>query len=202
MSAPDRSRTSSPAGGEGAARTVRLPRAERRRQLVDAAAAAFLAKGHDATTVEEVAERAGVSRLIVYRHFAGKEDLYRAVLTSVTEQLRARVDTDHPVGIVATLVDIARARPDAFRLLWRHARHEPPFADEAELFRLVAADHADGIVGRRGVDPSFRRWVASAVVDHLLEGICAWLDIGDPSLDDEFATRLLGGARSMVEAWS
>lgn len=183
-------------------RPTRLPRAERRTQLVDAAAGAFLAKGHDRTTVEEVAERAGVSRLIVYRHFSGKEDLYRAVLTSVTEQLRIRVDAEHPIGIVATLVDIARSRPDAFRLLWRQARHEPLFVAEAETFRLVAAEYADGIVGRRVVESPFRRWLASAVVDHLLEGICAWLDTGDPMLDGEFTDRLLDGTRSMVTAWS
>ena len=180
----------------------RLPRAERRAQLVSAAAAAFLAKGYGATSVEEVAEQAGVTRLIVYRHFDGKEDLYRAVLTSVTEQLRIRFDGDPPGGIVATLVAVARDHPDAFRLLWRHARHEPPFAAEAATFRLVAAEYADGIVGRYVDDPVLRRWAATSVVEHLHEGICAWLDTGDPARDDEFATRLRDGVRALVTAWS
>lgn len=181
---------------------ARLPRAERRAQLVRAAAAAFLAKGYDATSMEEVADQAGVTRLIVYRHFGGKEDLYRAVLTSVTEQLRARFDGAHTARIVATLVAVAREHPDAFRLLWRHARHEPLFAAEAATFRLVAAEFADGIVGPRIDDPTFRRWAAPAVVDHLHEGICIWLDTGDPARDDEFATRLRDGARALVAAWS
>lgn len=180
----------------------RLPRAARRAQLVRAAAAAFLAKGYDATSMEEVAEQAGVTRLIVYRHFAGKEELYRAVLTSVTEQFRARFDGAPPTGIVATLVAVAREHPDAFRLLWRHARHEPSFAAEASTFRLVAAEYADTIVGPYVDDPTFRRWAAPAVVDHLHEGICTWLDTGDPSRDDEFAERLRDGTRAMVAAWA
>lgn len=185
-----------------AAGAARLPRAQRRAQLVEAAAAAFLAKGYGATSVEEVAEQAGVTRLIVYRHFDGKEDLYRAVLTSVTEELRTRFDGDPPGGIVATLVAVARDHPDAFRLLWRHARHEPPFAAEAATFRLVAADYADGIVGRFIDDPVLRRWAATSVVEHLHEGICTWLDTGDPNRDGEFEALLRDGVRALVSAWS
>jgi AcrR family transcriptional regulator len=181
---------------------TRLPRAERRAQLVRSAAAAFLAKGFDGTSVEEVAEHAGVTRLIVYRHFAGKEDLYRAVLGSVTDSLRERFDDGQPGNIVSTLLDVAREQPDAFRLLWRHARHEPLFAAEAEVFRLGAAEYAAGVVGRFVADPTFRRWSASALVEHLHEGICTWLDTGDPARDEEFAVRLRNGARAIVDAWS
>lgn len=181
---------------------TRLPRAERRAQLVRSAAAAFLAKGFDGTSVEEVAEHAGVTRLIVYRHFAGKEDLYRAVLGSVTDSLRERFDDGQPGNIVSALLDVAREQPDAFRLLWRHARHEPLFAAEAEVFRLGAAEYAAGVVGRFVADPTFRRWSASALVEHLHEGICTWLDTGDPARDEEFAVRLRNGARAIVDAWS
>lgn len=180
----------------------RLPRAERRAQLVRAAATAFLAKGFDATSVEEVAEQAGVTRLIVYRHFAGKEELYRSVLVSVTESMRERFDVMQPASIVSTLVEVARDEPDGFRLLWRHARHEPAFAAEAEMFRLVAAEYADGVVGPHLRQPVFRRWGAAAVVDHLYEGICVWLDVGEPELDAWFAERLREGARALVAAWA
>ena len=69
--------------GAGDAGTRRLPRAERRAQLLTAAATAFVSGGFDGTSMEDVAEQAGVTRLIVYRIFATKEDLYRAVLESV-----------------------------------------------------------------------------------------------------------------------
>lgn len=181
---------------------VRLPRAERRAQLIEAAASAFLERGYDGTSVESVAAQAGVTRLIVYRNFDGKEALYRAVLNSVTERLRVEFDDDRTTEIAARLLRVAREQPDAFRLLWRHARHEPAFAAEAEMFRLVAGEYADAIIVRYIADPRYRRWSAAVVVDHLHEGICTWLDIGDPTLDDEFAERLRAGVRALVAAWS
>ncbi len=180
----------------------RLPRAERRAQLVRAAGAAFLAGGFDGTSMEAVAEHAGVTRLIVYRNFESKESLYRAVLTAVTERLRDEFEPPHPSEITPVLLLVAREQPDAFRLLWRHARHEALFAAEAEQFRLAAADYADTIIGPFIDDPALRRWAAAAVVDHLHEGICIWLDTGDPSRDDEFARRLRLGTRALVAAWS
>lgn len=179
-----------------------MARAERRAQLIEAAAAAFLERGYDGTSMESVAAEAGVTRLIVYRNFDGKEALYRAVLQSVTERLRVEFDRDRTPEVVATLLRVAREHPDAFRLLWRHARHEPAFAAEAELFRLAAAEYADGIIARFVADATHRRWSAAAVTDHLHEGICCWLDIGDPALDDEFAARLRAGVRALVAAWS
>jgi AcrR family transcriptional regulator len=167
-----------------------------------AAAAAFLEGGFDGTSMDAVAERAGVTRLIVYRNFESKEGLYRAVLTSVTEQLRAEFDQSQPGHAAAALVRVARQQPDAFRLLWRHARHEPAFEFEARLFRLVADEYASGIVEPYIADPTMRRWSASALVSYLHDGICVWLDEGDRARDDEFVERLRAGARALVTTWS
>jgi AcrR family transcriptional regulator len=182
--------------------TRRLPKAERQAQLVRAAAAAFVDGGFDGTSMESVAERAGVTRLIVYRNFESKEALYRAVLIDVTEQLREEFDGSQPGEIAATLVRVARGRPDGFRLLWRHARHEPTFEMEARMFRLLADEDAASIVGRYIADATMRRWCASALVAYLLDGICTWLDEGDPERDDEFADRLSAGARALVDTWA
>src|SRR5215207_5909723 len=65
----------------------RMPRAQRQAQLLTAAASAFVRGGFDGTSMEDVAEASGVTRLIVYRNFGSKEELYRAVLASVTERL-------------------------------------------------------------------------------------------------------------------
>jgi AcrR family transcriptional regulator len=182
--------------------SARLSRLERHTQLVGAAAAAFLEGGFDGTSMEAVAERAGVTRLIVYRHFDGKQALYRAVLESVVAPLRDRFDPEHPAGFERMLLDVARAHPDAFRLLWRHARHEPLFAKEASAFRQIAAGLAEQIIGRHLADPAIRHWGAATLVDYLYGGICEWLDQGDADRDHEFADRLRAGARAMVAAWS
>lgn len=182
--------------------TRRLPKAERHAQLVRAAASAFLERGYAGTSMESVAEQAGVTRLIVYRHFDNKAALYREVLDTVTSQLRGRVDVDDASSVIGILVAVARDQPDAFRLLWRHARHEPEFAAEAELFRLVAAEFAHAIIGRYIADRSTLDWASATLVDHLHDGICNWLDHDDLADDAAFAERLRAGARALVLAWA
>src|SRR5580693_10508456 len=59
---------------------TRLPRHERRRQLLDAALEVFVSQGYHAAAMDEIAERAGVSKPVLYQHFPGKLDLYLALL--------------------------------------------------------------------------------------------------------------------------
>src|SRR6201999_877996 len=58
----------------------RLPRLARRRQLPAAATEVFAARGSHAAAMDEIAERAGVSKPVLYQHFPGKQDLYLALL--------------------------------------------------------------------------------------------------------------------------
>src|ERR1700752_1375605 len=61
-------------------RSSRLPRHERRRQLLDAALEVFVSQGYHAAAMDDIAERAGVSKPVLYQHFPGKLDLYLALL--------------------------------------------------------------------------------------------------------------------------
>src|SRR5262245_19052142 len=178
----------------------RMGREDRRAQLVGAAASAFLAAGFDATSMESVAETAGVTRLIVYRHFESKEALYRAVLDSVVESLRSDFDPAAPSAGAAMLLSVGRRHPDAFRLLWRQARHEPLFEKEAQAFRTIAAGFADEFIRPYVADKQLRHWGAAVIIDYLYGGICEWLDMGRASRDDVFAAHLQAGARALVEA--
>jgi AcrR family transcriptional regulator len=58
----------------------RLPRAERRQQLLEIARRVFAYRGFEAATLEEIAEKSGVSRPIVYGHFGDKQRLFEAVV--------------------------------------------------------------------------------------------------------------------------
>ena len=86
----------------------RLPRHERRRQLLDAALEVFVSQGYHAAAMDEIAERAGVSKPVLYQHFPGKLDLYLALLDQSVDELvetvRAalRSTTDNKQRVAAT----------------------------------------------------------------------------------------------------
>src|SRR5207248_6202787 len=74
-------------------RTQRLPRSARRKLLLEAAQAVFVANGYHAAAMDDIAIRAGVSKPVLYQHFPGKLDLYLALLDTHAEELLQRVRT-------------------------------------------------------------------------------------------------------------
>jgi AcrR family transcriptional regulator len=105
-----------PAAEAGAAAPVRrLRRAERRDQLLAAATQAFARAGFAATSLDDVAAAAGISRAILYRHFESKTDLYRAVLDRAVARLAAAVGTrDYTYASIDALLGAAAEDPDGF----------------------------------------------------------------------------------------
>lgn len=188
--------------------TTRLPRAVRRGQVLRAAAGVFVAGGFDGASMDDVARAAGVTRLIVYRIFESKEALYRSVLEAVVADvadrfaLRAAMPEAEREAIPRTLLTVAREHPDGFRLLWRHAAHEPAFAALAAQFRDATHEYASTLLTPAIADAALRRWAAESLSAHMYESICLWLDQGDAARDDEFLALLGGGVRAMVEHWA
>jgi len=183
-----------------------MPRSARRAQLIEVAAGAFLERGFDGTSMEEVAQRAGVSRLIVYRIFESKGDLYRAVLRMMLVDLGEHfigIDPDElrARGAAHVMMPVARAHPDAFRLLWRHTSNEPEFRDIAVEFDGYVTFFARQILQHFLQDEVLLEWAAHSAGAHLVEGVCNWLDHGSPARDDEFAAMMTAGLRALAAVW-
>src|ERR1700710_3194812 len=70
---------------------VRMTGRERREQLVAVGRSLFAEKGFEATSIEEIAARAGVSKPVVYEHFGGKEGLYAVVIDREMSALLDRI---------------------------------------------------------------------------------------------------------------
>ncbi|GAA4808123.1 TetR/AcrR family transcriptional regulator [Nocardioides caeni] len=70
-------------------RGVRLPRRERRAQLLAAALEVFVAQGYHSAAMDDIAERAGVSKPVLYQHFPGKLELYLAILDAACDAIIA-----------------------------------------------------------------------------------------------------------------
>src|SRR6201992_600539 len=77
----------------------RLPRGERRAQLLDSALGVFVAQGYHAAAMDDIADRAGVSKPVLYQHFPGKLDLYLALLDASCDTIiantRAALESTH-----------------------------------------------------------------------------------------------------------
>lgn len=193
--------------GTGRPRRVRLDRQRRRETLLDAGAQAFAERGFQATSMEEVASLAGVTRLIVYRHFDSKEDLYRAVLDRAVEGVAGAVSRNlagaaSVRGSVNGFLEAARRDPFGFRLLVRQSAREPDFADYAERFRDAAVRAARELITRRVPDPVLRDWAARTLVSLLEESTLAWIDTGPPDRDEEMAGVLTSSIGAMLGAFS
>ena len=78
-------------GTDTAGRPVRLPRSARRKQLLAAAQEVFVAQGYHAAAMDDIAERAGVSKPVLYQHFPGKLELYLALLDTHAEVLVGKI---------------------------------------------------------------------------------------------------------------
>ena len=178
----------------------------RREAVLQAAAAAFAHAGYAATSMEEIAATAGVTKLIVYRHFGAKETLYRAVLERVFERQVELFLVNVATGLQAggttqALLGVAREWPDGFRLLWRHAAREPQFADYALHLRDIAVGAAREVVAPR-VAPSVAEWAAQTLFDHLVDAVLDWLDHGDAAHDATFIALETAALQATVAAWA
>jgi AcrR family transcriptional regulator len=180
---------------------------ERQASILRGAATAFARSGYAATSMEDVAAACGITKLIVYRHFESKEDLYRAVLQRVfdrqAEEFVAGLEQRPYRGVGArTFLTVAREDPDAFVLLWRHAAREPQFAAYAREHRDAAVAAARLLLGAEVGDPKVDRWMAEAVVSWLVEGVLAWLDVGDPTDDERCIELMTKALRAMRKSWT
>ncbi len=105
----------------------RLPRDERRAQLLSAALEMFTTAGYHSAAMDEIAERAGVSKPVLYQHFPSKLDLYLAVLDTHIDSLVFAIQKaiqstpDNSERVQATIgayFDFIEAEGEAFRLLF------------------------------------------------------------------------------------
>jgi AcrR family transcriptional regulator len=177
-----------------------MRRAERRDQILAAATRAFARSGYAATGLDDIAAEAGVSRVILYRHFDSKSDLYRAVLDHACLRLTATVGKDDftPASLDA-LLDAAAADPDGFRLLFQHAVREPEFRAEVDRLRAGSVEIARRHFAELISDPAWATWATQLAPTVAVDAVIAWLDAGQPDRD-RAADRILQVLGAITDA--
>ncbi|MFC4852696.1 TetR/AcrR family transcriptional regulator [Actinophytocola glycyrrhizae] len=165
-------------------RVRRMPRAQRREQLLDAATRAFARTGYTATSLEDVAAEAGITHVILYRHFESKSDLYRAVLDRACTRLADAVGAEnYDENSIPALLRAAATDQDGFRLLFRHAAREPEFRDVVDTIRSASTDIAHRHLDDAIPTGPWQDWAARLIPALTLEAVIAWLDAGRPDLE-------------------
>ena len=189
---------------------VRLPAARRRRQLLDVALERFAANGFHRTSMEEIADAAGVTKPVLYQHFGSKRELYLELLDDVGRRLmeliagavagaagpRAQVEA----GFAAYFQFVADHQ-SAFNLLFGSgARRDEEFADAVRKVENTIAESIAPLIEAE-IDADHRRILAHGLVG-LAEGtsrhwVANGLDLDPTKVARRIAELAWGGLRSV-----
>jgi len=163
---------------------VRMTAQQRREQLVGVARSLFAERGFEAASIEEIAERAGVSKPVIYQHFGGKEGVYAVVVDRevrrLTESIAGAFEAEDPRAVAETAAE-------AFLTY---------IEDHEEGFRVLIRDAPIGMTG--GSFASVISDIASRAEHQLVGGF------GENGFDADTAPMyalMLVGAVALVGEW-
>ena len=188
---------------------TRLPASARRRQLLDAALEAFAEQGFHATSMNEVAELAGVTKPVLYQHFGSKRALYQELLDDVAATLEARIHeataTGGPrsqveAGFRAYFTFVAERRSRFTLLFGSGARRDTEFAGTVSRLEASVAEWVASLIDA-DLDDGHRRTLAYGIVG-LAEGtsrrwIADRLDVDPDRLARQVADLAWAGLRGV-----
>ncbi len=165
---------------------------ERRDKLLVVERETFGERGYEATSIEEVAARADVSKPVVYEHFGGKDGLYAGVVDREMRLLLERFETALSSGgsprrllerAALVLLDYIEEDTDGFRVLTRDAPLTGGVGSYTSLIGEVARK-VEHILGRqfdaRGYDPRLAELYSQALVGMVALVGQWWLDTRSP----------------------
>ncbi|MED7929833.1 TetR/AcrR family transcriptional regulator [Nonomuraea sp. LP-02] len=137
-------------------RGTRLPRLARRRQLLSAAQEVFVENGYHAAAMDEIADRAGVSKPVLYQHFPGKLELYLALLDLHVDDMVNRCrdalasTNENKLRVQATFqafFDFVSTQGEAFRLVFESdLRNVAPVRQRVERSLRECAEMVSALI--------------------------------------------------------
>ena len=176
---------------KSARRSGRLPRGERREQLIEAASDIFVDRGYHAAGMDEIAEQAGVSKPVLYQHFSSKLDLYLAVLqqhvdilvAGVRQALRTTTDNRQRLrAAVQAFFDFIEHDSQGYRLIFENDYiSEPQVAAQVKVATEACTDAVFDLISRdSGLEAHRARMIAVGLVGISVDCARYWLDSDRP----------------------
>jgi AcrR family transcriptional regulator len=180
-----------------------MPRRERRAQLMESALEVFVAQGYHAAAMDDIAERAGVSKPVLYQHFPGKLDLYLALLDQSCDAIiencrRALESTDDNKLRVQAAIDVffeyVASDTGAFRLVFESdLTNEPAVREHVDrVTNDCAAVIANVIHDDTGLPGTASRLLAVSLVGMAQVSARFWLS-DQGGINREDAAALVAG---------
>jgi AcrR family transcriptional regulator len=181
----------SSASAGAARRGNRLPRGERRGQLLAAASEVFVDRGFHAAGMDEIADRAGVSKPVLYQHFSSKLDLYLAVLqrhvdnlvSGVRQALRTTTDNRQRLrSAVGAFFDFIEHDSQGYRLIFENDYvSEPQVAAQVRVATEACTDAVFDLISRdSGLEAHRARMIAVGLVGISVDCARYWLGAERP----------------------
>jgi AcrR family transcriptional regulator len=178
-----------------AERVRRLTAAARRAQLIDVGRAVFAKRGYDATSVEEIAEHAKISKPIIYEHFGGKEGLYAVVVDREMEYVVRRIAEAIATGSprhrlersALAFLTYVRDHPDGFAVLAHGAPASVATGGMSSLLNDVAVRVGDIFAATfkdAGYDPKTAPIYAHALIGMVTSVGQWWTETRKPSVEE------------------
>jgi AcrR family transcriptional regulator len=177
--------------GGGTRRGNRLPRDERRGQLLAAASEVFVDRGFHAAGMDEIADRAGVSKPVLYQHFSSKLELYLAVLqrhvdnlvSGVRQALRTTTDNRQRLrSAVQAFFDFIEHDSQGYRLIFENDYvSEPQVAAQVRVATESCTDAVFDLISRdSGLEAHRARMIAVGLVGISVDCARYWLGADRP----------------------
>ena len=165
----------------------RMPRIERRAQLLESALGVFVAQGYHSAAMDDIAERAGVSKPVLYQHFPGKLDLYLALLDqscdTIIDATRAALEAtdDNKQRVAATMqvfYDYVANAHGAFRLVFESdLTNETAVRERVDRVTAECSSHIATVIHEdTGLPDEQSRLLAVSLVGMAQVSARFWLD--------------------------
>jgi AcrR family transcriptional regulator len=183
-------------------RGSRLPRLARRAQLLEAAQEVFVANGYHAAAMDDIADRAGVSKPVLYQHFPGKLDLYlalldtscEAIVDSVRDALRSTEDNKQRVtATIQAFYEYVANAQGAFRLVFESdLTNEPAVRERVDRVTQACAEACSEVISAdAGLSKEQSMLLAVSLVGMAQVSARYWLASDNASLAKEQAAELV-----------
>jgi AcrR family transcriptional regulator len=180
-----------------------MPRVARRAQLLDSALEVFVAQGYHSAAMDDIAERAGVSKPVLYQHFPGKMELYLALLEQSSDRIidetrRALASTqDNKMRVLATMqvfYEYVADAQGAFRLVFESdLTNEPAVRAQVDRVTKECAEEIAKVISEdTGLPTEAAHLLAVSLVGMAQVSARFWLDSGG-GIDQSDAATLVAG---------